>query len=153
MSIYLQIPNLLGDSSSRAYPYQFELGSISWNGTITAQINGRGQSTLSAVSVSKLATIHSPTFMFFMASQKNIGTIVITLTRLGDNSEIPVEVYTLENAVLTNFSQTADSGTQPIEFLGFIFSRVTFTQFAYNSRDEKTSEDSHFWNVRANNGS
>jgi len=153
MSIYLQIPNLSGEGISRSYPNQFGLNTLSWSGMVAQSSNVSGMTNFTSLKVSKLASIHSPTLMLYMASQQNLGTVVITQTKIGNTKEIPVNVYTLDNALLTGFSQTVDTSVVPLEEMVFIFSRATLTQFAYNIYDEQTARDTHSWDVRNNVGS
>jgi type VI protein secretion system component Hcp len=152
MSIYLKIPNLTGESAATDYKGQFELAALAWNGKLVAQAHGASATDFTSISVSKLVTRHSPELMLLMASQKNIGKIVITLTKPGADSDLPADVYSLDDAVLTGFSQTVDTLSQPTELLTFAFSRATLTQFSYNKYNGNVSEDTHYWNANTNMG-
>jgi type VI protein secretion system component Hcp len=151
MPIYLKFRLIDGESNIEGYKGQFLLNSVSCNGTVT-QTDRTKKAEFTSITVSKSATIHSPTIMLYMASQAKLGTIVITVTQRGEYGDFPIDVYTLENTVLATFSQSSDSGYFTSEDLVFVFSKATLTQFTYNSNDERTGESTHYWDVGAKAG-
>src|ERR1019366_134334 len=99
MAIYLKIPNILGDSTSKAYPNQFQVLSLTWGG-VNPEINGiPGKINFMPISISKYGSPHSPTLMLMLAKGMNLGTVVITTTfTTAVGVEEPVDVITLSNA-------------------------------------------------------
>jgi len=154
MAIYLQIPNVPGESTDKGYIGQFAVSSLSWGGSNNAVIKPSGDftTTFTSVSVSKLATISSPTLMLLMAIPKDIGTVVITLASKDSGRISPWGIYTLSNAVVTGFTQSS-SGDNPVEDMTFAFSGISYRQITYRNTGSISGDETHSWDLTTGTGS
>jgi len=153
MSIFLQIPDVTGESTIEGFIGQFLAGSLFWGG---ASILGQGikptyKTSPTGVSVSKRGTINSPTLMLLMVNQKKLGSVVITISKELAGKSLPVHVYTLSNAYLMSMSQSTNN-QNPDEDLTFNYSRVTYKQIYYDNAGIKTGDETHYWDVATSKG-
>jgi type VI protein secretion system component Hcp len=153
MPIFLKIPNVAGESTAIGFTGQFKAEALLWGGhsVLVGGVKPTLNTTLNAVSVSKSATINSPTLMLLMMNQKNLGSVVITITKDVNTKNLPAQVYTLSGAYLSGYSQASDSQI-PSETLTFVFSRITYQQIYYTMAGVKTGEETHYWDVVAKQG-
>jgi len=153
MPIYLQISNVPGESTEPGYVGQFVIGSISWGGSndVVTGSNGDFTTSFTSVSVSKAATISSPSLMLLMANPRAIPTVVITIAYQLDRRLAPSNIYTMSNALLIGYTQSSGGGT-PVEDLTFIFSGISYKQIAYRNTGDVAGSDTHFWDQTTNTG-
>jgi len=151
--IYLQIPNVPGESLQTGYQGQFLARSISWSGSNDYVTNSHNSfaTSLSSVSISKLASISSPSLMLRMANTRDLGTVVITVGLLDQNHVIPLQIYSLSDAVLTGYTQSW-SGGNLVEDMTIDFLRFTYQQFYLNNDGTRSPGETHYWDVTTNLG-
>jgi type VI secretion system secreted protein Hcp len=149
MQIYLHIPNVTGDSTAAGFEGQFEAESFIWGGgsIVNAGTTRSFTTSSTAVSVSKLGEMNSPTLMLFMVTKSTLNSVVITMTKVVNSKNLPAQVYTLSNALISSFSQSAGRNSVPDENMTFTFSRITYQQLYYDSAGIKTGDETHYWDV------
>jgi type VI protein secretion system component Hcp len=154
MQTFLLIPNVLGDTTALDYSGQFQLGSLVWgaSGIVTGEVRRSIKTSLSTVSLTKLGIRNSPALMLLTLSQTNLGSVVISIVKEVNGKNLPLHVYTLSNAFLTSFNQSAGPDRFPFEDMTFTFSRMTYQQLYYDTAGTKTGEDSHYWDLTTNKG-
>lgn len=156
MPIYLNIPNIPGDSVSKAFPNQFLLANAQWGASNGVQVTSSGVKTgvpsFAQITVQKLSQIQSPNLMLALASGKNLGTVVITTTTTAGSTEVPVEVITLSNAFLSGYEQSLEPGAPTTESLSFAFTRIDFMTVIFNTDGSVKTKIDHFWDIVTNKG-
>jgi type VI protein secretion system component Hcp len=153
MSIFLQIPNIPGESLHAGYIGQFKVMSMSWSGS-NNYVTGAGASSttgFSTLSISKLATVSCPIFLFLMANPTSLGSIVVTVGSDEYERFFPRQIYTLTSTLLTGYTQSS-SGEIPVEDLTFDFLGISYQQNVYDNQGNLNSIETHYWDTYANNG-
>ena len=145
MPIYLQIPNITGESKSSAFPNQFQLMSFAWGLTNTL----KGKPNFGALTVMKSAVSHSPSLMLACAQGTSVGTVVMTITvNSAVGKEVVLAVYTLSNAYIQSYQQTgADGSGPPSESLSLGYSKIEYKLNSISNTGSITVNDDRFWDI------
>ncbi|CAN5483610.1 hypothetical protein BH11ARM1_BH11ARM1_12420 [soil metagenome] len=130
-SIYLNIPNYVGDSKSSRYLGWFEVYFYSW---------GMGAGTVEPFSVSITSGQSAPRLMLASAIRNSVGNVQIVVFDSLNNKEL--HNFTLKNAKIIDFRQSKGSGDagNPTTDMEFIFSRVFYKTQTQNGAGQWTSQ-------------
>ncbi len=154
VNIFLQIPNIPGDSTTKGFANQFELMSYSWGVSNTSTNAGSGKPNFTSLNVMTFGGSHAPSLMLATAAGTRVGTLVLSFTTTTGTGAISVvATYTLTNAFIQSYQESgSEGGGPPTVSMSFGYSKIDFKQYKANKDGTTTLSDDRFWDLQANKG-
>ncbi|QNA89237.1 type VI secretion system tube protein Hcp [Massilia sp. Dwa41.01b] len=148
-----------GDSALEGYTDKIELMSYSHNVAmqVTNDVSNRertsGRPHIGEFTVTKFLDGSTPTLNEYCCAGKSIPTAMITVGRnSGDDSgkTVPLIVYTLSNAIISNVSVSGGSGGKPVETLSLNFTAIKWELTSQKTDGSKEGTAAATWDLSNN---
>ena|SRR5436309_2816936 len=128
-SIWIKVDGCKGEATDSKHTDEIDVDTWHWG--LAAPIDpagtglSAGETTASALTVSKTFDMASPNLILFCASQKPLGKVVLTQRKRGDSPIENVKI-TMENAVVASVQDSGSGDGVPVtESVSFAFTGVS----------------------------
>ena len=152
MAIFMKLPDIEGEATTKGFEKQMELFSLN-QGVVQsanpAQASGHSSSEahLSPISVTKSTDKATPILMEKCCDASHFDEITFTLTRTADKTIQPYMTIVLKDALISDISFGASSDGQPTESLSFVYSQIEWTYGTIGKGGSAKGNTAGSWNL------
>ncbi len=152
MAIYMVIPDVEGETTTKGFEKQMELWSLSFGVSQSAnpaQASGHSsaEAQLSPVSVTKSTDKATPILLEKCADASHFKDITFTLTRTADKKVQKYMTVVLKDALIADISFGAGQDGQPTETLSFVYSQIEWTYGNIEKTGKGSGNTTGSWNL------
>jgi type VI secretion system secreted protein Hcp len=156
--MFLKIDGVDGESEDSKNKAQIEILSWSWGEVQTGSAgkgggSGVGKVDMQDFSFSKFMDKATPKLMLFCANGKHIPTVEFLARKAGGDQEHYMKMK-LTDVIISSFntSNSAGSGSLPVESISLNFSKIELEYFQQDAKGKTASAGKANWSVRENKG-
>lgn len=137
--VFLNIPEIPGNSTLKAYPKQFEVLSLSFgavNPSNPAATGGGGAGKPSFTPITlTLNQYDAPGFLKYLATGRHImkATITVVGASTGETAGSKFEVITLTDVLISSVQLTESGGDQPLMEVSLAYAQIEVNETASNT--------------------
>lgn len=124
-TLFLDLPNVLGDSTSQGYQNQIEATAYSWKVERTAT----NRTVFSLLSVTKGLDRATPRLFSATARATSFATARLNVVRVADGQAQPVLTYQMSSVQVTSVRHTGGSQFEETMTLRFPAAQLTYTTY------------------------
>jgi type VI secretion system secreted protein Hcp len=126
---YLKIPDIEGESKRAGYENEIVISSFSWGVARSAFRNSGGQREsglpeVQSISISKDYDASSPYLALACIKAKNLGELVLTLSKDAGDESVAYLTITLTNTIVESYQTGGGGGGNPVDSLSFSFDSI-----------------------------
>lgn len=126
---YLKIPDIEGESKRAGYENEIVISSFSWGVARSAFRNSGGQREsglpeVQSISISKDFDASSPYLALACIKAKNLGELVLTLSKDAGDESVAYLTITLTNTIVESYQTGGGGGGNPVDSLSFSFDSI-----------------------------
>jgi type VI secretion system secreted protein Hcp len=152
MAIFMTLPGIEGEATTKGFESQMELWSLSHGITQSAnpaQASGHSsaEAHLSPVSVTKSSDKASPILMEKCCDASHFEEITFTLTRTVNKVIQKYMTIVLKDALIADISFGASTEGQPTETLSFVYSQIEWTYGNIEKTGKGSGNTTGSWNL------
>jgi type VI secretion system secreted protein Hcp len=155
-AIFLKIDSIKGDSDVDGHKEEIEL--LSFSHGVAQQVTGdvsntqrtSGRPMHQDMVVTKYVDKSSPTINQNCCEAKNLGEVVLTITRNDEGNVLEFLVYKMKDVIISSVSTGGGGGGKPTETLSLNYSAISWTVTVQKKEGGKEGEVVGKWNLATN---
>ncbi len=155
-AIFLDLPDIPGDSSIKGFEKKIECTSFSHgvSAQVTYDVSNEnrtsGRPSHQDLTLTKYVDSATPLINQKCCEGANLGTVTVTIGRNDSGTILPFLIYTLDDCIISSASCSGGGGDKPTESISLNYSAIDWTYVSQKEAGGQAGKIVGVWDVSTN---